>query len=449
MSSDSVSRRSVLQTGAAALALSAAKAKAAEAKTLRVGFVGVGGRGTSLLEQMLRMDNVAVPAIADISESNLARAQKMVSDTGLAKPEGYSRGERDFERLCDRSDLDLVLNATPWHWHTPISVAAMKAGKHAATEVPAAITLEQCWELVETSEKTGKHCMMLENDCYYEATLMVLNMLREGLLGEALFAEGGYMHDLRSVKFGATKDGPVSNAESWRLEHTLKRNGNLYPTHPIGPISWWLDINRGDRYSSIVSMSSRSGAMREYAEREFGKDDWRAKAEYRQGDVNTSILQTARGRLVHLVFDTNTPRVKEHITRLQGSKGAYSYMMGKIFVDGVSFKSEDEESWRSRHEWEDIAPFEQKYQHKLWRDRGEAARSSGHGGVDYMLIYRLVKRLQAGLAPDMDVYDAAAWSAIFPLSQTSVAARSMPVDFPDFTRGRWENRAPINPDDIE
>ncbi|MCC6263461.1 MAG: Gfo/Idh/MocA family oxidoreductase [Bryobacterales bacterium] len=441
-----VSRRRVLQSSAAALALSAAQTNA-QVKTLRIGMVGVGGRGTDLLGQILRMDNVAVTAVADIDERRIARAQKLVTDAKMPRPEGYGRGERDYERLCDRNDLDLVINATPWQWHTPISVAAMKAGKHAATEVPAAITLEQCWELVETAEKTGKHCMMMENDCYDPETLMVLNMLRQGLLGEPLFAEGGYMHDLRSVKFGATKAGPVSNAEPWRLEHTLKRNGNLYPTHPIGPISWWLDINRGDRYTSMVSMSSRSGAMREYAEREFGKDDWRAKADYRLGDVNTSILQTARGRLVHLYLDTSTPRVKEHITRLQCAKGVYSSMLGKMFIDGMSFRAEGE-NWRARDEWEDVAAYKDRYQHKLWRERGQAATGS-HGGIDYMLIYRLVKRLQAGLAPDMDVYDAAAWSAIFPLSERSVAGRSIPVDFPDFTRGRWEGRAGINPDEIE
>ncbi len=441
-----VSRRRVLQSSAAALALSAAQANA-QVKTLRVGLVGVGGRGTDLLGQILRMDNVAVTAVADIDERHIARAQKLVTDAKMPRPEGYGRGEKDYERLCERNDLDLVLNATPWQWHTPISVAAMKAGKHAATEVPAAITLEQCWELVETSEKTGKHCVILENDCYGQDTLMVLNMLRQGLLGEPLFAEGGYMHDLRSVKFGATKAGPVSNPETWRLEHTLKRNGNLYPTHPIGPISWWLDINRGDRYTSIVSMSSRGGAMREYAEREFGKDDWRAKAEYRLGDVNTSILQTARGRLVHLYLDTNTPRVKEHLTRLQCSKGVYSVMLDKIFVDGRSFRG-DNENWRARDEWEEIAPYRERYQHKLWRERGEAATGS-HGGIDYMLIYRLVKRLQAGLAPDTDVYDAAAWSAIVPLSIESVATRSQPLEFPDFTRGRWQERPGINPDEID
>jgi predicted dehydrogenase len=336
-----------------------------------------------------------------------------------------------------------VLTATPWQWHTPVCVAAMNAGKHAATEVPAALTLDECWQLVDTAERTGKHCVMLENDCYYQETLMVMNMLRDGLLGEPLFAEGGYMHDLRTVKFNT-----VPHGEPWRLEHTIKRNGNLYPTHPIGPISWWLDINRGDRYTSLVSMSSRGGAMNEFAAREFGEDDWRTKTVYRQGDVNTSILRTARGRLVHLVFDTNTPRVKEHITRIQGSKGVYSHMLGKMFVDGMSFKSEDENEWRHRHDWEDLEPFKEKYQHRLWKERGEQARSSGHGGVDYMLIYRLVKRLQAGLEPDMDVYDAAAWSAIFPLSEASVASRSMPVEFPDFTRGRWQTRAPLDPEQI-
>ncbi|MCZ2153320.1 MAG: Gfo/Idh/MocA family oxidoreductase [Bryobacterales bacterium] len=445
--SSTLSRRSVLQTGAAALAMPASQV-GAQVKTLRIGLVGVGGRGTDLLRQIVRMDNITVPAIADIDEARLANAQKLVTDAKLPRPEGYSRGERDFERLCDRSDLDLVINATPWQWHTPISLAAMKAGKHAATEVPAALTIDQCWELVETSEKTGKHCMMLENDCYYPETLMALNMLRAGLLGEPLFAEGGYMHDLRGVKFGADKNGPLGNAEPWRLEYTLKNNGNLYPTHPIGPISWWFDINRGDRYTSIVSMSSRAGAMREYAEREFGKDDWRAKADYHQGDVNTSILRTAQGRLVHLYFDTNTPRVKEAVTRLQCSKGVYSLMLNKIFIDGRSFRG-DSENWRAHDEWEDIDAYKEKYQHKLWRERGRAAVGASHGGIDYMLIYRLVKRLQAGLAPDMDVYDAAVWSAIVPLSIQSVASRSRSLEFPDFTRGRWRDRPGINPDEID
>jgi len=445
--SSSVSRRKIIQSGAAATAaLAAAPIIQGQVKPLRVGFVGVGGRGTGLLRQLLRLDNIAVPAISDINPQNLARAQKLVSDTGLKNPEGYSSSETDFEKLCQREDLDLVLTATPWQWHAPICIAAMKAGKHAATEVPAALTVEECWQLVDTSEQTGKHCVMLENDCYYRETLMVLKMLREGVLGEPLFAEGGYMHDLRAVKFNT-----VPNGEPWRLEHTIKRNGNLYPTHPIGPISWWLDINRGDRYTSLTSMSSRGGAMNEFAERTWGKDDWRTKTVYQQGDVNTSILRTAQGRLVHLVYDTNTPRVKEHITRFQCSKGVYSHMMGKMFIDGASLRggeSDDDEGWRNRNMWEDAEPYRQKYESQLWKDKGPTASSSGHGGVDYMLIYRLVKRLQAGLAPDMDVYDAAAWSAIFPISEASVAQRSALQEFPDFTRGKWSSRPAINPDEI-
>ena len=436
--SKGLSRRETLQIGAAGIGLAAQQVARAQdsGKPLRIGIVGTGGRGTGLLRDLLKIDSVEIPAVCDVKEDRTARAQELVVKAGKQKPEAYTRGEKDFLRLCDRNDLDLVLTATPWRWHTPVSVAAMKAGKHAATEVPAAQTVEECWELVETAEATGKHCAMLENDCYYRATLFVLNMIRAGVLGEILYAEGGYMHDLRSVKFNT-----VSNGEPWRLEPSVKRNGNLYPTHPLGPIAWWMDINRGDRLSYIVSMSSKALTLKQFAAREFGANDPRATQNYAQGDVNTTLIGTEKGHNILLYFDTNTPRVKESLVRVQGSKGVYNHMLEKIFVDGHDAK-------RHNFDWLPLDDYLAKYDHKLWKAQGKRAAGAGHGGIDYLELYRLVKNLREGKPLDVDVYDAATWSVIVPLTESSVANGSRPVDVPDFTRGKWKIRPPVDPDKI-
>ncbi len=432
-------RRTALKLGAAAgfgLAAGMPAAPQSPAKPLRIGFVGTGGRGTGLIRNLLRLEGVEIRALCDINEERLARAQELVVKAGQPKPEGYSRSETDFHRLCERDDLDLVMNATPWQWHTPIAVAAMKAGKHTATEVPAAQTVEECWELVETSEKTGKHCVILENDCYYRYVLLALNMIRAGLLGEVLYAEAGYMHDIRAVKFNT-----VRNGEPWRLQPSIERNGNLYPTHPLGPIGWWMDINRGDQFTYLVSMSSKARCLKEFAAREFGPDDYRARQEYALGDVNTTLIRTEMGRTILLYHDTNTPRVKEHVIRIQGSRGVYNHMLEKIYIDGRH---------ENRHNpgWLDIEEYKKQFDHQLWRRLEEQARGSGHGGIDFLLMYRLVKNFREGAPPDMDVYDAAAWSVIVPLSEASVAGRSRPIDIPDFTRGKWKLRPPIDPDKL-
>jgi predicted dehydrogenase len=443
---ETMNRRDVLKAGALAGAGVAALSSALAAeplKTVRTGFVGVGGRGTGLMRQMLRIEGVQVLALCDINEANLARAQDAVQKAGQPKPEGYSRSETDWQRLVERKDLDLVVNATPWQWHAPVNIAAMKAGKHAATEVPAALTVEECWEMVETSEKTGKHCAILENDCYYRETLMILNMLRAGLLGEPLYAEAGYMHDIRAVKFNT-----VPNGEPWRLDHSVRRNGNLYPTHPLGPIAWWMDINRGDCFTYLVSMSSKARALKEFAAREFGPNDRRARENYALGDVNVTLIGTEKGRTIALYHDTNTPRPKEHQVRLQCTKGIYNVMMDKIFIDGRSSAAEKGEGWRASHRWEDPAEYKKAYEHRIWKEQEERAKTAGHGGIDYMEMYRLVKNLREGKPLDTDVYDAASWSVIVPLSEASVAGRSKPMDIPDFTRGKWKNRLPIDPDVI-
>lgn len=443
--SETFNRRDALKAASAAALLSGSLEAQPPSNliVLRIGIVGVGGRGTSLLQNLLRLDGIKVPALCDIDESNLANAQSLVTKAGLPKPEGYARGERDWQRLCDRNDLDLVLCATPWQWHTPVSVAAMKAGKHAATEVPAAQTVEECWELVETSEKTGKQCAILENVCYYRENLMLMNMIRQGVLGEILFAEAGYMHDIRAVKFGV---GP--NGEPWRIEPSIHRDGNLYPTHAVGPIAWFMDINRGDRFSHLVSMSSKSRSLAEFATKTFGPDDPRSKRQYKLGDVNTTLIRTENGKTINLIHDTNTPRPKELLVRVQGTKGAFNSQIDKVFVEGRSNRF-DGDDWKSKHEWEETAAYRKQYEHKLWQTRGGTAeKAGGHGGIDYLELYRLVRNLQEGKPPDIDVYDAATWSVIVPLSEASVAGGSKSIDFPDFTRGKWKTRKAVDIDSI-
>jgi len=394
---------------------------------VRVGFVGVGGQGTGHVRNFLKIEGVEIRAVCDIVEEKVARTQQLVQEAGQPKPEGYSRGETDFMRMCERDDLDLVFTATPWEWHVPVCVAAMKAGKHAATEVPAAVTLDECWQLVETSENTQKHCVMMENCCYGRAELMVLNMVRKGLLGEIVHGEAGYLHDLRALKFSSTGEGP------WRMPHSVKRNGNLYPTHGLGPLAECMNINRGDYFDYLVSMSSKSRGLNLYAENEFGPDHPLAQQKYALGDVNSSLIRTKNGVTIILIHDCDTPRPYSRINLVQGTKGIFQGYPDRIYIEHRS----------EPHTWEPLENYAAEFEHPLWKTEGEQAEGAGHGGMDYLEDYRLVNALRTGKYPDMDVYDAAAWSAVSELSERSVADRSRPVDFPDFTRGMWQTNSPI------
>ena len=426
-------RRDFLKlAGAAGMAVSLAGAD----KTVRIGMIGVGNRGTGLVKILMDVPGVEVPAICDINEEHLQRAQAIVEKAGRKLPEGYSSGPEDYRRMVAREDLDAIITATPWELHTPVAVAAMKAGKYAATEVPAAITLEQCWELVNTSEQTGVPCMMLENDCFGRGALMALNLVQQGVLGEVVHCEGGYDHDLRE---DLLRNGQLS----WRGMHALRRNANLYPTHPIGPIAWWTGINRGDRFTYLTSMSSKSRGLSHYAAKHFGPDNIYAKRQFADGDVNTSLIMTEKGVTVTLNHDTQLPRpysdsgdtkIPLMVQRLQGSEGIFFGSLEKIYVDGRS----------PLHKWEDTAPYYEQYEHFLWKALGEAARSSSHGGEDYVEMHQFVRAVRNKIDTPVDVYDTATWSAVVALSEQSVAAKSAPVDFPDFTRGKWKNPRPLN-----
>ncbi|HUU28842.1 MAG TPA: Gfo/Idh/MocA family oxidoreductase [archaeon] len=401
--------------------------KTAPADPVRVGFVGVGGQGSSHVGNLLNIEGVEIRAVCDIVEDKVARIQSLVEKAGQRKPEGYSRGSTDFKRMCERKDLDLVYTATPWEWHVPICVEAMKTGKHAATEVPAAVTLDECWELVETSEKTQRHCVMMENCCYGQSELMVLNMVRKGLLGEIVHGEAGYLHDLRALKFASTGEGP------WRMPHSVRRNGNVYPTHGLGPLAQTMNINRGDQFDYLVSMSSKSRGLNLYAAKEFGADNPLAKKTYALGDVNSSLIRTKNGVTIILIHDCDTPRPYSRINLVQGTKGIFQGYPDRIYIEGRS----------EPHTWETPEDYVREYEHPLWKEEGEQARGAGHGGMDYLEDYRLIKALRTGKYPDLDVYDAVAWSAVSELSERSVTDKSRPMDYPDFTRGMWQTNSPI------
>jgi hypothetical protein len=393
---------------------------------VRMGFVGVGLQGGSHVENFLGIEGVEIGAICDIDAPRAEEVRQWVVDVGRRAPDLYTRGDTDYKRLCERDDIDLVFNATPWKWHVPVCVEAMETGKHTAVEVPAAYTIDGCWQLVETAERTLRHCVMMENCNYGRSELMVLRMVRAGLLGEILHCEGAYIHDLRAIKFSNANEG------LWRLEHSIDRNGNLYPTHGLGPVANCLDINRGDRFARLVSMSSPARGLELWAEKHLEPGDPRAGRSYALGDMNSSLIQTARGRTTLVQHDTSSPRPYSRLNLVQGTRGTFAGFPDRIYVEGIS----------GGQGWQEVDDFIEEHDHPLWRRLEEEAAGAGHGGMDYLEDYRLIESLRAGAPMDMDVYDAAALSVVTELSEISVARNAQPVDFPDFTRGMWRSRLP-------
>lgn len=393
---------------------------------VRVGIVGVGGMGMNHLEQLLKVPGAEVTAVCDIVPEKVARAQDVVAKAGRPRPAGYDRGPHDYERLCAEAELDLVYVVTPWEWHVPMCVAAMKHGKHAAVEMPAAYTLDGCWELVETAEKTRRHCVQLENCCYDRPELMVLNMIRKGLFGDVLHAECGYLHDLRGIKFATEGEG------LWRRAHSTMRNGNLYPTHGLGPVANYMNINRGDRFDYLVSMSGPSRGLQLWQKEHIKPDDPRSGETFVLGDVNVTLIKTVGGRTIYLVHDTNLPRPYDRINMVQGERGLFMGYPNRIHIEGRS----------PAHQWEPLEKYAAEFEHPLWRSEKVKTAGAMHGGMDFLESYRLVQCLVRGEPTDMNVYDAAALSAICELTERSVAGRSRAVDVPDFTRGRWRTTPP-------
>lgn len=388
--------------------------------TVRIAIVGTGLRGRSVLNEWLGVPGVAITALCDLVPEKVDRAIAMVTKAGQPAPARFV-GERAYEQLVQRDDIDLVYTATPWEWHVPVCVAAMQAGKHAATEVPAAYTIPECWTLVDTSERTRRHCVMLENCNYGYNELLVLQMVKAGVFGTLKHAGAAYNHDLRAILFENRDEG------LWRRAHHTRRNGNLYPTHGLGPVAFMLGIHRGDRLDYLVSMSTPEQGLTKWRADHEGANAALAAERYVTGDLNSSLVKTALGRTIRLEHDVSSPRPYSRINSIQGDRGIFEDYPARVYVEGEG---------RS-HAWASLDAYKAKYEHPLWRELGEKARGAGHGGMDYIMAYRLAQCMREGLPPDMDVYDAAAWSAPGPCSELSVARGSAPVKIPDFTRGRW------------
>ena len=401
-------------------------------ETVRVGYVGIGNQGSGHLSNLLRIEGVEIKAVCDIREERVLWGQEQCEEATKPKPTGYSKGPEDFKRMCDTEDLDLVYNATPWEWHVPISVKAMETGSHAATEVPGAITLEGCWEMVETAEKYKKHCCTMEN-CNYDGTeLLLFNMVRQGLFGELLHVECGYLHDLRGWKFGTVRSPYFP--KDWRLKHSIKRNADLYPTHGLGPVAQWMDITRGNKFEYLVSMSSPSLSLKLEAIKLYGKNHPLAKTDYALGDVVSTLIKTYKGQTILVQHNTNSPRPYSRKILIQGTKGlARKYPEQKIYIEGIS----------RAHRWEELSNYTEQYKHPLLTSLEEKAQGAGHGGMDFIEDYRLIQCLRKGKPTDSDVYEGATISAVVALSEKSIASGSAPVEFPDFTRGKWKTRKPL------
>lgn len=410
-----------------------ANMKTAPLSAVRVGFIGVGARGSGHVGDYLKLEGVEVKAVCDIHEPAAAAAKARVEKAGKPAPELYTKGPEDFRRMLERPDLDMVVIATPWELHAPQAVAAMKAGKHAFTEVPAALTVDECWELVDTSETTRRHCMMLENVCYGREELMVLNMCRLGVFGELLHGEASYIHELR---------GQMNQVErgtgSWRTLHYARRNGNLYPTHGLGPVAQYMNINRGDRFDYLSSVSSPALGRAAFAKAKFPADHtWNKIAKWACGDMNTTIVKTALGRSLMIQWDETSPRPYSRLNLIQGTKGTFAGFPNRLAIEG---KTPNTHAWV---EGDALKPYFEEFDHPLWKRMSEAAKGGGHGGMDFIMNWRIATCLRNGEPLDQDVYDAASWSVIGPLSEKSVSNRSASVDVPDFTRGRWKTTPPL------
>jgi predicted dehydrogenase len=397
---------------------------------VRIGIIGLGMRGSDAVERLSYIDGVEIVALCDKYADRVASAQKTLEKMLRPQAKEYT-GEEGWKALCESHDVDLVYTPTPWKLHTPIAVYAMKNGKHAATEVPAAKTLEQCWELVDTSEKTKKHCMMLENCCYDFFELLTLNMIRNGMFGEILHAEGAYIHDL-SREYLFNKNG---YADMWRLKENIGRNGNLYPTHGLGPIAQCMNINRGDKFEHLISMSTNDFTLNELAKEMAAKDsffnDYTDKP-YR-GNMNTTLVRTYKGKTVMVQHDVSSPRPYSRIHVISGTKGSVSKWPSP---ERISFGH----SWVKEDELKDLY---EKYSPAIVKHIGNIAKDiGGHGGMDFIMDWRLIDCLRNGLPLDQDVYDAAAWSAVGVLSEKSVGKEFKPIEFPDFTRGSWKTNKP-------
>jgi len=387
-----------------------------------LGVIGLGHRGISLLRNLLEMEDVDVPAVCDLYEDRMRQGVELVEASGRRKPEGY----QDYKELLSRDDIDAVIIPSSWTSHAEIAIAAMKAGKYAAPEVGGVNSLEECWELVRTSEQTGMPCMLLENCCYGRHEMTVLNMVKQGLFGELIHCQCGYEHDLREEVARGIEN------RHYRIHHYLRRNGEVYPTHGLGPIAKCLGINRGNRFMTLTSMASKARGLREWIVNRLGEEHPLARADFALGDIVTTMIKCANGETILLVHDTTLPRPYSRGQRVQGTRGIWMEDNNSIYIEGRS----------PGHKWEPFDNYWEEFEHPLWKEYRKLGVRRGHGGMDYLVLRAFVESVKQRTDTPIDVYDTAAWMAVTVLSEQSVALGGQPVAFPDFTNGKWINRAP-------
>ena len=407
---------------------------------VRLGFIGVGFRGQSHLELALKRTDIEIVALCDIQQSMMDMSLQLVSKANKPKPLTILDGPWGYRKLLENKDIDAVIISTPWEWHSVMCLDSMNAKKYVGCEVNVGMTVEECWELVHTSERTGMPLMMLENVCYRRDVMAVMNMVRQGIFGELVHLQGGYQHDLRGIKFNDGKIDPGVGAEfgvkgfseaQWRTQHSINRNGELYPTHGIGPVAMMIDINRGNRFTELVSYSTKARGLHEYVVKTGGKDHPNAKINFKLGDVVTTMIRTANEETILLQHDTNLPRPYSLGFRVQGTNGIWMDVNNSIYIEGVS---------KAAHRWEDAKEWLDKYDHPLWKKYGNDASGAGHGGMDWFVLNAFIESVKRKTNTPQDVYDAVAWSAITPLSESSIQMGGQSIEFPDFTKGQWMQR---------
>ena len=433
-------RRDFLRNSSVATALAATSSMASAAsadnsdktadhlRPIRVGVVGTGPRGRWHIINMLRFQqNVEVPAICDIAPSALAAGVKTVKDITGKEPAVYGKNgdEYDYRKLCERDDLDAVLAATPSKWLGRMSIDALNAGKHAGHEVPGCYTIEECHGMVEAEEKSGKHCMLLENCCYGRDNMMLMNMVRKGAFGEPYFGVGSYVHDCRHYFF----DG--NGKLTWRGDLAAEAYGASYNPHGLGSPSKWLGIHDGDRFESCICMSTTPREVKKYAVKKYGADSAQAKIPYTHGDFVTTVIHTAKGREIRIDYSLNCTRPYSRYYLLQGTDGCFDSRVG-MYIEGITKKAHEN--------WDPVADYYEKYDNPNWlAGSAQAKKCGGHGGIDYFVIRDFVKMVRENKRPWIDVYDAAAWASILHFSKLSLDRKGNRVEVDDFTKGKWKD----------
>jgi predicted dehydrogenase len=400
---------------------------------VRVAIIGVGARGSGHANQLAVIEGVEFVGVCDLVENRAKRSEAQLIKKGH-KPTVYSGDEGAWKKMLSETKPDAVFVVTPWEDHASMCIAAMKAGAHAFCEIPIALTTEEMWDIVNTSETTGRHCMMMENVNYGREELLYLNMVREGVIGELLHGEAAYIHELRSQMNGGDSTG------SWRTYHYANRNGNLYPCHGLGPVAQYMNLARTeDNFRRLVSFGSPAKGRNLFAEKSdnLTKPEFKT-LDYKCADINTSIVKTELGRTIMVQWDETSPRPYSRHNLIQGTLGTLKGFPNGMAIEGVT---------KSYHEWTETEEFEaiaEKYEHPLFRRLGEVAKKmGGHGGMDFLMLYRIIECLRKGEPLDQNVYEGCFWSSVAPLSEKSVKEDGMPQDFPDFTRGNWKTTAPL------